>query len=685
MSTLTVDRVYSNLLTHLQHPRPSISVETVVNTVPHYLARLPLPNPTQLTAYVISSPLWRPVSLSNSRSLMTAYRTAFHLKRNIIQEEAGGWLGRSPQALLAEWASAVMKGVSRGDPQLRVIILGGILQGLNDFIQDDVKVWTRDRLERQVIIACAEVMEELPAATDIWENEFNSNTRPDNNTSDCTFLSILPISMSQSCAVKETIFLYSAYTILPLVDDSKFLALDIDNTFSSGNFLSGLSQSAVRGSGGLITIPQESPLVNSLKTLDQNILYKDAGSLAKLLARCLSAMPDRSPTAVRSAFQDVALRMEAVTSKVGRDWNASALSDITSGDGIEIDSRQISTDIWRALKTLLFTHLLISLSILSSLVYLRPLKAGSEQPSSSTIAESILRSLYNQSFILSQFGGIVSSADTFKELKRVFYTALDIIAADSDSQACESLVNELVSHVQADIDIVTDSELTPTHPSRQAQTAFVLAVIEQLMNLLSDHTIKDTVVRFCTPYLSDPSHRETFESAHSVMLSIFAAHSSHNGTSTGTDQPNLAARLVPFYVDCLIENADDGRLNVSQLRLAYSSLVRSASTHQDDTLVWLCVSALLAHIHASSSARMPLHLTLVSMISSVPRSLLPRVLEEVQKILDKAEDHQKAELKKAIVDEIMHKVGDLEKQTVLQWWIGLGAEPIDGSCAENIT
>jgi len=177
----------SNLLTHLQHPTPSISVETVANTVPHYLAQLPLPNPTQLTAYVISSPLWRSISLSDLRSLMTAYRTALHLKKNIIQKDAGGWLGRSPQALLAEWASALMKGVSRGDPQLRVIILGGILQGFNDVRKEDVKSWIRDRLERQIIIACAEVMEELSAATHTWENEFNSNTRPDNSTSECTF------------------------------------------------------------------------------------------------------------------------------------------------------------------------------------------------------------------------------------------------------------------------------------------------------------------------------------------------------------------------------------------------------------------------------------------------------------------------------------------------------------------
>jgi hypothetical protein len=192
--------------------------------------------------------------------------------------------------------------------------------------------------------------------------------------------------------------------------------------------------------------------------------------------------------------------------------------------------------------------------------------------------------LYNQSFVISQFGGIVTSSDGFKELKRVFYTTLDIIAADSNPQICDSLVNELVLNVQrnlssplvnsADIDVVTESNLVSSHslPSQQAQTAFVLAVIEQLIKLLNDRTIEEIVLPFCIPfvtkalfivsyltgstldrYLNDPSHREIFESAHSVMLSIFAARSLRKDELTEINQSNLAERLVPFYMDCLIK------------------------------------------------------------------------------------------------------------------------------------
>lgn len=63
-------------------------------------------------------------------------------------------------------------------------------------------------------------------------------------------------------------------------------------------------------------------------------------------------------------------------------------------------------------------------------------------------------------------------------------------------------------------------------------------------------------------HLYDPSHRETFESAHSVMLSIFAAHADKpsafqmkgkEAEENADKQINLANSLVPGYVKCLLE------------------------------------------------------------------------------------------------------------------------------------
>ena len=61
-------------------------------------------------------------------------------------------------------------------------------------------------------------------------------------------------------------------------------------------------------------------------------------------------------------------------------------------------------------------------------------------------------------------------------------------------------------------------------------------------------------------HLYDSSHRETFESAHSVMLSIFAANADKphsplvvNQGETQDELVGLARRLVPGYVKCLLD------------------------------------------------------------------------------------------------------------------------------------
>lgn len=108
-------------------------------------------------------------------------------------------------------------------------------------------------------------------------------------------------------------------------------------------------------------------------------------------------------------------------------------------------TRELSTEIWRILKTLLFSHLLISQTILSSIPYIKSPAQATHEPSSSSISRSVIRCLDHLSFVLSQFGGVTSSAEGFKEIKRVFYMALDILEADEDPQTNDNFVKELIS------------------------------------------------------------------------------------------------------------------------------------------------------------------------------------------------------------------------------------------------
>ena len=57
-------------------------------------------------------------------------------------------------------------------------------------------------------------------------------------------------------------------------------------------------------------------------------------------------------------------------------------------------------------------------------------------------------------------------------------------------------------------------------------------------------------------YLSDPTHRETFESAHSVVLGMFVAHAQKVGEGElllDDEGVSFVHTLVPFYAKCLIE------------------------------------------------------------------------------------------------------------------------------------
>jgi len=234
----------------------------------------------------------------------------------------------------------------------------------------------------------------------------------------------------------------------------------------------------------------------------------------------------------------------------------------------------------------------------------------------------------------------------------------------------------------------------PSQAMQVAKKAFALACVEQLVPTLGESVIEQAVFPLCLPHLSDPAHRETYESAHSVVLAILALHAQRVGEGSSVvkidsnDRP-FAERIVPFYTNCLLENSDDGKLVTAQLRLAYSALVRSAGssgTNAGDALAWFCVQSLLDAADGKGASVSPnpeervhkLHLALISALSSLPLKLLPRTLEHVKAIIIAEKDKdKKEELVEATLNEILEKVGDQEKVVVMRWWME-NREEFDG-------
>ena len=197
-------------------------------------------------------------------------------------------------------------------------------------------------------------------------------------------------------------------------------------------------------------------------------------------------------------------------------------------------------------------------------------------------------------------------------------------------------------------------------------------------------------------HVNDASHRETYESAHSTILAIFAAQSGSTTSTeeqgTGIGRPTFVEKIVPFYIQCLlqvrptemicfssvvdkvqyVQNSVDGKLTTPQLRLTYNALTSSASENAP-AMGLLCLSSLVSLLTGLSEAgdaqrRHRLRLVLVSTLSALPAVILPDGLDAVSDAIQDSKDEERGELVREVFKEIMENMGDREKGYCLQWW-----------------
>jgi hypothetical protein len=175
-------------------------------------------------------------------------------------------------------------------------------------------------------------------------------------------------------------------------------------------------------------------------------------------------------------MESVVTRLERLASIVEDYWAQSALAGIENDDDIgmcpvelprqdrcsnsfpnvaALESREVVANIWTILRTLLFTTIMLLQSILSTITYSQPVtshttfvapnQSSSHSPTHSSLALSTLHALSHLSFVITKFGGLTStSSDGLAELKKVFYSSLDVLSADVE--ASETLVRSLNVH-----------------------------------------------------------------------------------------------------------------------------------------------------------------------------------------------------------------------------------------------
>ncbi|KAF7796270.1 hypothetical protein EIP86_007445 [Pleurotus ostreatoroseus] len=673
------DRGYFNLLNHLARPATALPPKTLQASIAHYLAYVQ-PSPTPLAGSVVSSLHFRSSSHPKLDALQTAFRHAVHFKIKLLEESKGGIFTLGINSRVGAWISGIIEGLNGGNAVLRLACTSGLLLGMGDWESQLTarkgKIWTR--VEEEIIVALAEIMEFHAHPPTAWEREF-----------------ALDSEAAQS---------------LPLIDTRRLTAL---------------------------------PLA--------------------ALSRLLLSKIDTRPEEAWSVMSETLYLLNVLTSTVEADWIKSALASviISDEDAIASEARKSLTIMWTILKTLLFTTIRLVQATLSVVVHVpQPhiATASTSTPPTTTSASpsalslTTLHILSHLSFVLPQFGGVASTSNAeggFPELKRAFYTALDILSADSAESA--RFVRELRETFAPSSSKTSQSGNGWPTQFTSVKKAYALACVEQLVPVLGDESAKVDVYPLCAP------DRELFESAHSVILALFAASADRNDKSlrgartagpaayNGDGSLTFAQEFVPAHTQCLLENAADGKLNVVQLSLAFRALVRCAGAlgpssnlqmlpmlpnpetvkpstdenenlssdvlertplSQGDTLACYCIFSLLQKMKLASNPgeRHRLSLALVSSVSAVSLALLPRVLESVRDVIEAINGEEddvehrtvrdrnarrRRELVDALFEEIAQRTGDLEKEYAVRWWYDnrgrlLGEEAQDGGVLERI-
>ncbi|KAJ8455269.1 hypothetical protein ONZ51_g12546 [Trametes cubensis] len=634
------DRGYINLIRHLTRASSTLPLETLQASIAHYLARPPIPipgSPTSLTATALGSPLFRIHTHARLSALALAFRHAVHLRVGVLKEEAEA----NPGGLL-----------SRG------VNVGGRLARWFKDVREGFK-----GSDAVIHLACASG---LLLGLEDWE----------------TVLQLKEKERRERAKVEEEVVI----ALAEVIDD--------------GAFLSGASLSGTTDTFGKIAIEPTSSFAQTIRAVSGSTYVASMSFIARFTARAITVLVESRRAPGWEAIGRVLARLQSVTSKVEQDWSKCPLAEATEEDDMAgAETREIATLTWSILKTLLFMTLMLSQSILAAVVFVPNSHSEATSPvSPHSIALNIMHVLAQLSFVMPQFGGVASTAEGgLPELKRAFYMALDILTASDEAAerfVAELLRGKITSSKGKGVDVIPRS-------LHDARAAFMLACVEQLIPKLSEETIRTRVFPLCVPHLWDPRCRETYESAHSVMLAIFAAYAQRTGRQENEPHrarahPAFAEMLVPMYAQCLVENSADGCLSTTQLCMAYAALVRGASvcghdspgngesTPAGDAMAWLCIEELLnainRHCHLKETSAPPserlhrLHLALVATVPAVSLPLLPRLLSEVKAIitsLSPAEGRtgeMRHELVQALFKVILQDIGDAEKEFVIDWW-----------------
>ncbi|KAL5635454.1 hypothetical protein ACGC1H_004296 [Rhizoctonia solani] len=699
MATPFQAQAYSAFLTALGKDRSnnqSISHDQLLGGVAYYLTALPHPYVRSFATLTVSSvALWG--RIPRSSPFEEAHRSAFGIRQAVHQAVVAKYkalqddpnlssilppLGRKRVSLaLTEWLDLLVSGSqprtgSKDFALPRLAFLSGLVLGLKELEKQDVAV-SQHNLSR----SCAELVVSVAECLDLYAPS-DSDPMP-------TWDSNLALRIREA-EVHLDVVVELCAAVLQLVPSDQLTALDLSkftcvcvgsvlDLFQNGFCFKLLESELVKLNSDRLGFKPNPQFPEYIKTLHNSSIYIHLGSVAKLIGHLCVCMaqsdfwrPRLYPilTSLVDGFGQASLNLET-------SWSKCLLSRVKEDAEIAPEIQPVTTHVWHMLKSILFTTVLASQSVLDTIIYYSAVTPREGK----ALSRSILMTFCRLSFVSTKFGALTAEGGGFSEMKRAFFGALDVLAFNYDDkdttgdQSCVKLVADL-SNELTDLGHFLDSD----HPIWQGRVVYFLVCTEHVINQLSEQVIVDVVLPIVQRHLSDTHNREVYEAAHSVMLAIFAAHENQHPLVTDRLKLQRTHLLVPAYIDILLRNSEDDRLSTDQLRSAFQALVRSASTHEPD-LGWLCVEQLvstLKQLVAKGSAVnqdqiLRLQLALISAIPAVSTTKLLPMLDIVYDQIT-VNNASRGTLAEAAYREIVDRLGDREKDIALRWWMSVKSD-----------
>ncbi|KAF8682891.1 hypothetical protein RHS04_02189 [Rhizoctonia solani] len=629
----------------------SISHDQLLGGVAYYLTTLPHPYVRSfVTLSLNSNALWGPIP--RSTSFEKAQRSAIGIRQAVHQAVVTKFktlqddpsltsilppLGRKRVSLaLTEWLDLAISGSHRRTESKdfalpRLAFLSGLVLGLKDLEKQDATLSRHiiSRSHAELVVSVAECLDlYAPSESDpmpTWDSDLALRIRGAEAHLDIVV---------DLCAA-----------VLPLISNDQLTALDL-SVVGAGTGQAELGTLGIQGS-----------------------VAKLIGHLCVCISQSNFWQPRLYPilNSLVNGFGQASLNLEA-------SWSRCLLGQVKEDVEIAPETQRVTALVWHMLKTILFTTVLISQSVLDTIIYYSDVVSREGK----LLARGILMALCRLSFVSTKFGALTAEGGGFSEMKRAFFGALDVLAFnydDKDTTGDRSCV-ELVANLSIELSSM-ESSLPVDHPIVQGRIVYFLVCAEHVITQLPEQTIVDIILPMVQRHLSDAHNREVYEAAHSVMLAIFAAHESQNPSGPDHFKLRRVHTLVPAYIDILLrQNSEEDRLSTDQLRLAFQALVRSASFHEPE-LGWFCIEQIVGAIKQLTGKGpekqdqiLRLQLALVSSVPSISPSKLLPILDIVYDQI-RSSSASRSTLSEAAYHEIVERLGDREKDIALRWWMGV--------------